>query len=677
MGITSILKRILCWAVLVLVVLAGISAPKGPTLAADTIIHNFAGVGFGDGASPAEGNALILSGSTFYGMTRTGGTSNAGTVFSMSTDGSNYAVLRSFAGGASDGSLPAGYLVQSGSILYGMTLTGGTSDFGTLFYINTDGSNFTLLHSFRGGSSDGSSPVGSLILSGSTLYGMTLIGGTSNLGTLFSINTDGTSFTIIRSFAGGSGDGQGGRGALLLIGSTFYGLTRTGGSQNKGIIFSMNTNGSNFTILHTFIGSSSVDDGVAPNGVLVHSGGVLYGLASGGSTNKGTVFSIKTDGTDYKILRMFGGTTDGNFPQGSLVLSGLTLYGTTQNGGSLGNGTIFSINTDGSNFTVIHAFAGGSNDGANPNGSLAIVGATLYGMTSGGGNGGGGSGTIFSVLIPPPPGSSSGTPTKGTITVKNTTLGGNSVFNFTTTGSGYVSFIINTSNGFGNNTQSVSTGTYSASETVPDGWTKTQDTCSNLSVVVGQDTSCSVTNARNGFIQVKMTTTGGDTTVAFTATGGGYANFKITSSSGAGSNLQSNTPPGTYSAVAAVPDGWTKTQDTCSSITVPPGQTAICLVALEKKPPPPPLKPIPNPEPTPALPSSHQETSNPSSQVINPTPSSEGSKEYGEANTKNTASKEQSQPFKNIQNGINTVFRDMGLAVTRIFNMIRKFIPGQ
>jgi len=36
-----------------------------------------------------------------------------------------------------------------------------------------------------------------------------------------------------------------------------------------------------------------------------------------------------------------------------LLLSGSTLYGITQNGGSLGNGTIFKINTDGSGFAVL------------------------------------------------------------------------------------------------------------------------------------------------------------------------------------------------------------------------------------------------------------------------------------------------------------------------------------
>jgi uncharacterized repeat protein (TIGR03803 family) len=45
---------------------------------------------------------------------------------------------------------------------------------------------FSLLHEFAGGGSDGRGPYGWLTLSGSTLYGMTYGGGDSELGTVFS-----------------------------------------------------------------------------------------------------------------------------------------------------------------------------------------------------------------------------------------------------------------------------------------------------------------------------------------------------------------------------------------------------------------------------------------------------------------------------------------------------------
>jgi hypothetical protein len=180
-------------------------------------------------------------------------------------------------------------------------------------------------------------------------------------------------------------------------------------------------------------------------------------------------------------------------------------------------------------------------------------------------------------------GGSSGSPTAGTITVKKTTLGGNGIFNFNTTGTGYLPFNITTSNGIGFNVQSVPKGTYSAIETVPKGWTKNQDTCQNLSVAIGKDVQCSVVNALNGYLQVKLTTIGGDGTFVFTAKSPSYtSDFNITTSSGSGSILQQDISPDTYTIAETVPDGWTKTQDTCSGIIVPPGQTGSCAVTNVK-----------------------------------------------------------------------------------------------
>jgi uncharacterized repeat protein (TIGR03803 family) len=73
--------------------------------------------------------------------------------------------------------------------MFGMTYGGGANGIGTVFQMNTDGSGFSLLHSFAGGATDGKRPFGSLVLGGSTLYGMTERGGLAGdgLGTVFSI----------------------------------------------------------------------------------------------------------------------------------------------------------------------------------------------------------------------------------------------------------------------------------------------------------------------------------------------------------------------------------------------------------------------------------------------------------------------------------------------------------
>src|SRR5438552_18727988 len=68
--------------------------------------------------------------------------------------------------------------------------------------------------------------------------------------------------------------------------------------------------------------------------------------------------------------------TDGANPEAGLVLSGNTLYGTAYSGGSLGVGTVFKVNTDGTGFTNLHSFTEATyplytnGDGAYPEGGL-------------------------------------------------------------------------------------------------------------------------------------------------------------------------------------------------------------------------------------------------------------------------------------------------------------------
>jgi uncharacterized repeat protein (TIGR03803 family) len=55
-----------------------------------------------------------------------------------------------------------------------------------VFRIGADGSSFSILHSFAG-NPDGQKPIDNVILLNNTLYGMTVFGGTSNEGTIFAI----------------------------------------------------------------------------------------------------------------------------------------------------------------------------------------------------------------------------------------------------------------------------------------------------------------------------------------------------------------------------------------------------------------------------------------------------------------------------------------------------------
>lgn len=302
-----------------------------------TLLHEFTG-GAGDGSEPST--SLILSGTTLYGMTERGGASDNGIIFKIEANGSGFSSLHEFSG--DDGRAPVGSLILSESILYGMTAAGGERDMGTIFGIQTDGTNFSILHEFAGGADDGLNPYGSLLISDSTLFGMTCFGGDSDWGTIFKIQNNGTDFSLLHEFTSGNNDGASPYGSLMIADSALYGMTRGGGDENSGTIFKIQNDGSVYTLLHEF--SFSPDDGENPQGSLVLSGSTLYGMTNYGGDSLGTIFKIETNGALFSLLHVFlGGEDNGAIPEGSLIFSNSTLYGMTRYGGDSGLGVIFSL----------------------------------------------------------------------------------------------------------------------------------------------------------------------------------------------------------------------------------------------------------------------------------------------------------------------------------------------
>ena len=93
-----------------------------------------------DGAGPLA--SLILSGNTLYGTATAGGSSGDGTVFALNTDGTGFTNLYSFTSRTgppvanNDGVAPRGELVLADNTLYGTASTGGSSDAGTVFSLS-------------------------------------------------------------------------------------------------------------------------------------------------------------------------------------------------------------------------------------------------------------------------------------------------------------------------------------------------------------------------------------------------------------------------------------------------------------------------------------------------------------------------------------------------------------
>jgi uncharacterized repeat protein (TIGR03803 family) len=156
-------------------------------------------------------------------------------VFKLNTDGTGFALLKQFTPTDDQPmNLQAG-LTLSGSTLYGTTKQGGTLGRGTVFRLNTNGADFTVLHQFAG--SNGSHPAAGLVLVGNTLYGTTEYGGSADHGTVFQVNTDGTGFAVLKHFDRDEGLGAYPEVGLVFADNALYGTSRYGGDFDHGVIF--------------------------------------------------------------------------------------------------------------------------------------------------------------------------------------------------------------------------------------------------------------------------------------------------------------------------------------------------------------------------------------------------------------------------------------------------------
>jgi uncharacterized repeat protein (TIGR03803 family) len=401
------------------------------------------------GAFPYFGVTLAADGS-FYGMALRGGPSNVGTIYSVTSDGTF--TLRHTFTGSSDGARPKASLVRSSNAnLYGTTLSGGTSDLGTVFTL-APGGTVTLLRSFSDLGGDGNTPTGLVRANDGNFYGATLtstnrfqevqgsvvfritpagaftalkalsttegydpnpliqaadgflygtckLAGASARGTVFRISLTGD-FTLLHTFTGGAGDGAGPQSALVqATDGNFYGTTNAGGTSNKGTLYRM-TPGGTATVLHSFAGFPG--DGDAPEAALIQAAdGNLYGTAlRGGTLNYGAVFRSNLAGSSFAVIHSFDAATEGRNPYAPLVeISPGVFYGTLSAGGASDAGVIYQMNAAGA-VTVLHAF--NNIDGANPqSGLVKTTGTIAYGTTLGGGPpGANGVGVIFRIGPP-------------------------------------------------------------------------------------------------------------------------------------------------------------------------------------------------------------------------------------------------------------------------------------
>lgn len=343
-------------------------------------LYSFAGAP--DGAYP-NGDLIVDSMGVYYGTTSGGGlittdcTAGCGTVYKV-VNGEESVIYRFT--GMSDGAGPwDGLLLDAEGNLYGVTLVGGDSGMGTVFKVAPDGTK-TTLHSFAGGTADGADPNGDLIADADgNLYGTTLSGGIGDCdggcGTVFKVTPDGQE-SILYAFAG-SPRPEGANPSAGLIADedgNLYGTTYRGGKPGCGqptgcgTIFKLTPDGQE-SVLHEFEGGRSAGH---PSDLLRDAQGNFFGTSyNGGSHKFGAVWKVSPDGTET-VLYSFKHHADGEGVVPGLVAdSEGNLYGLTQYGGENQAGVVFRVSPDG-RIATLYTFPDATRYSNNPRGRMII-----------------------------------------------------------------------------------------------------------------------------------------------------------------------------------------------------------------------------------------------------------------------------------------------------------------
>ncbi|MFT3936274.1 MAG: T9SS type A sorting domain-containing protein [Chitinophagaceae bacterium] len=212
-------------------------------------------------------------------------------------------------------------------------------------------------------------------------WGVTRDGGPDNVGVIFTSDSGGGGIANKHSFTltnkGGSPQG-----AMTAYNSKLYGVAQTGGAGNKAMIYSYDPATSAYAKVVDITGPGVGDYGQASDLTLYN--GAFYGTTNGdNATNFGAIFKYDLSTNAFSTPYNFNGT-DGSGPIGTLTLDNNYLYGVTAAGGPSGMdyGVIFKFDPSGAASSIpLIEFTPLAGIGNTPTGSLTLYNNKLYGTT--------------------------------------------------------------------------------------------------------------------------------------------------------------------------------------------------------------------------------------------------------------------------------------------------------
>jgi uncharacterized repeat protein (TIGR03803 family) len=259
-----------------------------------------------DGAIPF-GDLTMDSAGNLYGTTSSGGAnwSILGTVYELEHQSTGWreTVLHSFTSDQIDGVHPnTGLILDAAGNLYGVTESGGTTGAGTVYQMTPQSGGKwieRIIHNFSATGTAGINPVGKLTFDAAgNLFGGTSWGGIYGEGTVFEMKRKGGMWIErdLYSFNHNGVDGiHPNDGLIFDAAGSLYGTTSEGGTGGKGTVFKLSPHLNGIwtdKVLHNFRFNGS--DGTSPNGGLIFdAAGNLYGTTFlGGADHGGTVFEF-------------------------------------------------------------------------------------------------------------------------------------------------------------------------------------------------------------------------------------------------------------------------------------------------------------------------------------------------------------------------------------------------
>jgi uncharacterized repeat protein (TIGR03803 family) len=332
-------------------------------------IHRF-GETENDGATPQ----VLAAGKdgTLFGATSKGSEWKKGALFTLKPDGSAFTVLHPFEGNMEDGEYPTALIAGPDASIYGSTRIGGPTNNGTIFRVQPDGSGYKVVHAAQSGE------YGATLMAVDHAGFLYTFGGPPNrptisrmkpdgtdlkpiysperpsqeksagpftdggdgylygvgVASIFKVKTDGGDFGVVRMFAGQPRDINSADVAPMMgHDGVLYGFARSGGLGNGGVIYKVNKDGSNYSLL-----VNPKNDQLHPAGLADGPDNRLYAIVREG------IASVSKDGKEYKVVQKMDG---GGFA-GTLVCENGALFGVLTSGGK-GNGSIFRYGFGGGN----------------------------------------------------------------------------------------------------------------------------------------------------------------------------------------------------------------------------------------------------------------------------------------------------------------------------------------